>query len=537
MQHGVKDTFEVSGEKQVIAGVSLEPEGQGFRFGRIFGNLPPYKPTDTSLAALGATMTTAKAPSDSSIPAGYTYFGQFIDHDITLDGSEGLPQDLKDGISVDDMKQLRSPSLDLDSVYGWADTGQTFRHPDGLCLRLGHTTGIQPPAPTGPGADVDVAGHDVPRRANGEADISDPRNDENLIIQQIHNAFLRFHNKVAAELRAAAHPTVSNAVIFAQARDLVTRHYQWLVLGDFVRRIVDANVFDDVLGIPKLDHGRQVTPNPLIFKVAAMQTPPMPLEFSAAAFRLGHPMVRDGYSWNKIFGDRDTSFALFFQFTHLSGIVGGSGLPTFPSNWIADWRRMFPLEDVAGFPPFVRGSNIPSGEIPLNLASKIDTSLAEELGRLPKGGGNLAARNLVRGSRNGLPSGQDVAAEIIRCGDKKTKILTPDEILNGLDDNKKPAVTNAEFHMKTPLWFYILREAEIAGGDNLGRVGSRIVLETFLALIRCSLTSIFAASAAHPGKLDVFSPQESPLRTPGGEPILTMAHLLAYVGDVNPLGD
>ena len=538
MQHGVKDTFEVADEKQVINGVSLEPVGQGFRFGRIFGHLNPYRPTDASLAALGQSMTRETAPAESTIPAGYTYFGQFIDHDITLDKSEDLPENLKENISLDDMKQLRSPSLDLDSVYGLpTELTHPSRDPDGLSLRLGHTTGVLPPAPTGLGATVDVPGHDVPRKPHGEADIADPRNDENLIIQQIHNVFLRFHNKVAAELRGAADPTLPNAVIFAQARDLVTRHYQWLVLGDFVWRIVDPEIFKEILGIDKLDHGQQVTPNPLVFKVTAMQTPPMPLEFSAAAYRLGHPMVRNGYSWNKIFSQPATSFALFFRFTHLSGDIGSAGLPTFPSNWIADWRRMFRLEEVAGFPAFARGNNIGAGEIPLNLASSIDTNLAAALGTLPKGGGNLATRNLIRGSRNGLPSGQDVAADIIRSGDPKTKVLSPAEILSGLAPDKERAVVSGEFHLKTPLWFYILKEAEIAGGDKLGRVGSRIVLETFLALIRCSLTSIFAASTSSPGKLDVFSPANSPLRTPGGEPLLTMAHLLAYVGDVNPLGD
>lgn len=485
-------------------------------------------------------MTQLPHREDSDIPAGYTYFGQFVDHDITLDGSDGLPQSLKDGISHDEMKQLRSPSLDLDSVYGAPAIAETLKEADGLRMKLGRTTAIASgtAAPSGPGTDVDLLGHDLPRQHSGQAIIGDARNDENLIIQQLHTAFLRFHNKVAEELRSSADPTLSNAVIFAQARDLVTRHYQWLVLNDFVRRIVDPETFEDILGVSDLAGCACVLPHPLIFRISAPQTPPMPLEFSVAAYRLGHSMVRNSYSWNKIFHNAETSFKLFFRFTHLSGDIGAEGgLPTFPSNWIADWRRMFPLEEAIGFPAFLRGTDTANRQIPLNFAKKIDTTIALELGALPKGGGNLASRNLIRGSRNGLPSGQDVAGEIIRLGDIKTKTLTADEMLDGLDELKRNAVTGGEFHMKTPLWFYLLREAEIAGGNHLGRVGSRIVLETFLALIRCSVTSIFAPSAKEPGKLLVFSPERSPLRTPGGEPLRTLAHLLAYVGDVNPLGD
>ncbi len=391
-------------------------------------------------------------------------------------------------------------------------------------------------------------GADVARVASGpdkgKAIIGDPRNDENLIIQQFHLAFLKFHNKVADHFRAAD-PSASNAVIFGQARDLVTRHYQWIVLNDFVRRIVTQDVFDGVLGVSDLNGATAVTPNPLIFKVSSAQIPPMPLEFSAAAYRFGHTMVRDAYSWNKIFPS-GTTFDFFFLFTHLSGGIGrrpifGTNLDTFPSNWIADWRRMFAMENVPGFPPFARGSNEGGGEVPLNLATKIDTKLAQALGILSGAdgiagtGGNLAVRNLIRGSRNGLPSGQDIAAEIVAKGDRKARPLTSDELLDGLEPTIAAKVVNFDFQLKTPLWWYILREAEIGGGETLGPVGSRIVMETFFALIRASVTTIFGLPTAKSNQLSVFQPGSSPLRV-GGEPITTMPHLLAFVGDVNPLG-
>jgi hypothetical protein len=541
MQHGVKSTFEIVGEKQVIAGQSQEPEHLGFRFGRIFQTLPPFRPTDASLTALGAEMTKPFNPAtpstpDGSIPSGYTYFGQFVDHDITKDTTPGLPQDAPlAGVDPDTIKQARSPSLDLDSLYGKPDVADPkLMAGDGIHFLLGQTT----PTPSfGTPADMSFPGHDLPRAAigadRGRANIGDDRNDENLIIQQIHLAFLKFHNKAVDHFRAAA-PDASNTVVFAQARDIVTRHYQWIVLNDFVRRIVSPQTFRSVLGVQDLSGAASITPNPLIFKVSGAQIPPMPLEFSAAAYRFGHSMVRDEYNWNRFFGS-GTTFDLFFLFTNLSGDIGkkpifGLELNTFPSNWIADWRRMFEMETVAGFPAFSRT------QAPLNLARKIDTHLATELGKLPFGGGNLAARNLIRGSRNGLPSGQDVAAAIVAAGDKTAKPMSPADVLRGLDPAAQKVLTDFDFQLKTPLWFYILKEAENAGGGMLGPVGSRIVLETFLALIRASVISIFNGDVDNPADLTVFDPSTSPLRTDGGEAIETMPQLLAFVGDVNPLG-
>lgn len=542
--HGIHPTFEVSGEGQFVAGVQIKPPQEGPRFGRIFPHTletPPFTPDDSKLDELGRTMTVAPDPvvnQDSDIPAGYTYFGQFIDHDISRDGTADLPQDVKAGIPLEEIKQLRSPTLDLDSLYDKAPDGPPLIHPDGMHMRLGDTQATPPdgnPAFAPVSAKV-YPGHDVPRDpATAKAEIGDPRNDENLIVQQIHNLFLRFHNKVADHVAAGQPQGTSASVIFTLARDLVTKHYQWLVLNDFVARIVDPAVLREI--VSPIGGTRDFLPNPLVFKVSGAQTPPMPLEFSVAAYRLGHSMIRNGYSWNVIF--KATGFAPFFQFTQLSGILGpASGLLSFPSNWIADWRRMFPLEEVPGFPPFdrVNGDN----PIRLNLALLIDTNIAPVLGNLPGGGGNLASRNLIRGSRMGLPSGQDVADAIIGAGDGQTATLTPAEILGGLPEHKADVVLRNEFHIKTPLWFYILREAELAGTGRLGRVGSRLVVETFLALIRCSKTSIFSASAENPGALRMFSPaDDSGLATPGAqpEPITSMAHLIAFTGDVNPLGD
>lgn len=521
MTHGNKATFEIVGEQQVIDGVVKEPPSVGFRFGRMLHEGSPFRPTEASLNQLGAVMTAVEERPDGPIPAGFTYFGQFIDHDLTKDSTSNRPENAPEiDDNLDKLKQDRSPTLDLDSLYGkpgGADVA--LMQSDGKRMALGTTTSAQGvPA---------MANMDVPR-VNGVATIGDPRNDENLIVQQLHVAFLKFHNKTVDALEGDD-PTQSAAAIFASARDLVTRHYQWVILEDFVRRIIHPDTFRSVFAVSSLAGADTVTLNPIIFKVSAAQIPPMPLEFSGAAYRIGHSMVRDDYGWNRLFGP-GTGFNLFFIFTQLMGSVGSPGLETFPSNWIADWRRMFDFSGVKGLPKINRT------QVPLNMAKRLDIQIAAALGNLPKGNGNLAARNLIRGSKYGLRSGQETADLIRSKGDNSAVTLTPNEILAGLDSASHNTVLAFDFHLKTPLWFYILKEAQNIGGETLGPVGSRIVAESFLAFARTSKTSIFTAK--NDTEHTVFNPAKSPLRTvQGNEPLNSLAHILAFVDEVNPLGD
>ena len=536
MAHGVKPVFEVVGEVGQVVGAA--PPGEGFRFGRMFPHLERFRPTPESLASLGVCMTAgAGTDDDGTLPAGYTYFGQFIDHDITRDSTGGPPA-AAGTAEESELVQLRSPSLDLDSLYDGQDARAPRDPADPAKMLIGSTVGFAGAAPG------DVARgalpNDLPRITTGEtlglALIGDSRNDENLIVAQLHLAFLKFHNKTVDVL--AAEGQLAGAALFEAARALVTRHYQWLVLDDFVRHLTDPAVYASILTSPTLKTiGHQhVRLEPRVFKPTAFETPPMPLEFSVAAYRLGHSMIRNGYPWNRFFPG--ASLAQLFQFTNLSGFIGPKGPPALPSNWIADWRHLFDFTTI-NVGPEVN----PRGIRPA-VVKKLDSHLAPTLGALGDGS-NLAVRNLDRGRRTGIPSGQAVANHLLSLGIlAPTDILSPDLLVNGsgpdsaLDDATRAALQEHEFDLQTPLWFYILREAALAGGLHLGPVGSRIMIETFVGLIRCSMTSIFNADHEHPGFLKVFSPQkDSPLRTPGGEPITTMAHLLAFVGDINPLGD
>lgn len=465
-------------------------------FGRMFSNLPKLKVEDAALQELADAMkdtaadpepadANGKVPADAGdnerIPAGFTYLGQFIDHDITLDLTS-IAEKEEDPLAT---VNFRTPRLDLDALYGLGPDGspQLYeRNSPGPKFLIGKTFD------TGEG----VLRNDVPRSPEGFALIGDHRNDENLLVQQTHLALLKFHNKVVDTLLSGPTPPPPDK-LFAEARKRVTWHYQWMVLHDFVERLTEDGIVAKIL-----HDGRKF----YRFK----KTPYMPVEFSAAAYRLGHSMVRDSYTHNRIFDV--TNLGFMFRFSGLSGDITGDagGLPAFPSNWIIDWRRYHE----------VKGAKTPG--LRFNFSRKLDPRLAELLHTLPGGGGNLAFRNLHRGVMLGLPSGQDVAAHM-----KIKNPLTPDEIADGSPDGD--AAKKNGLHQKTPLWYYILKEAEKkGGGKRLGPVGATIVAEVFVGLVAGDKNSYLSDKNWKP---------DLPSAKPG---TFTMADLLNFVDDLNPLG-
>ncbi|MBW4514489.1 MAG: hypothetical protein KME11_04625 [Timaviella obliquedivisa GSE-PSE-MK23-08B] len=484
---------------------------RAFRFSEIVSGTTPA-PSDELLEAIADVMTQDGDDIDSHIPAGFTYLAQFVDHDLTRDRT-----DVPFGTPVTDpsqLKQARSPALDLDSVYGIGPTVEPgFYQPDGIRLNTGKTQESSPP-----NADRPLDDFDLPRKGATAAEpeevrmaqIPDPRNDENLAVGQTHLAFIRFHNRVCDRL---ANSSVPSIMLFERAREAVVKHYQWMLKTDFLPRIVDPAIVDDVF-----HNGRK------IFEVKETGFPTMPIEFSVAAYRLGHSMIREKYDWNAVFsdggavgqiGDFGTLINLF-RFSGTSGNLSpsasdGSGpsdvnnpldgnFERLPTNWIADWTRLYNfVED--GTPEL-------APETTLNFARPLDTRLTNPLKNLPlgsfnaRGGGgtvppiqlNLAFRNLARARMVGLASGQEVAAYIANKI-PGTHVLSKDEIL-GDDLNALSETLKTELTTSTPLWFYILREASLnldsgkLGTGKLGAVGGRIVAEVFHRAIEGSQISI-----------------------------------------------
>jgi hypothetical protein len=282
-----------------------------------------------------------------------------------------------------------------------------------------------------------------------------------------------FTTRVADSLPAG----LTDAQRFAQARELVVKHYQWMIRTDFLPRICRAAVLNDVF-----TNGRKA------FEVGAVPTdvPTMPIEFSVAAYRLGHSMVRGVYEWNKNF-NTDTGIPavleLLFEFSGLSGAMAGD--EKLPSTWVADFRRLYDFSE-AGRADLV----VPAAKF--NRARRIDTKLAQPLAHLPQQtigppplpdtdpAHNLAFRNLSRARMVRLATGQQMARFLKQKGVTLTA-LKKAQLRDGKNgavlDTLGPAQRDALL-AKTPLWFYILREAELNNGKLKG-VGARIVAETF----------------------------------------------------------
>lgn len=275
---------------------------------------------------LAEAMTTGTGGADpdsgepgTSVPAGFTYLGQFVDHDLTLDRTQ---VGLGEPVPVEDLVQGRSPALDLDSLYGLGPHhagSARFYESDGR-LRTGTTLGVGFP-PESP-SNIDHEGFDLPRageaaggtRADRRAPlIPDARNDENLAVGQLHLAFIRFHNRVVDLL---AERGVPEHRLFKAARDIVVKHYQWMLRTDFLPRIVDPDIVERVF-----TRGRRHFERPGYTRPGDLPT--MPIEFSVAAYRLGHSMVRGAYQWNSVFRAGGpgpiASLGLLFRFSGTAG--------------------------------------------------------------------------------------------------------------------------------------------------------------------------------------------------------------------------
>jgi hypothetical protein len=498
-----------------LPGMKDRPHAPENSFTRMFPELPPFAPptdaareqakklgekgglvdaldllTDPIQSIINPGVFSPNNPDNPNMTAGVTFFGQFLDHDITLDPRSPLLERSNPKKTTN----FRTAAFDLDSVYGSGpeDSPELYDRSSGdIKLRVELLPGSELVSRKG------AIRYDLPRDPNNTAFLGDSRNDENVILAQFHVAMLRFHNAVIDRLRAdPANADQSAEQIFKMARRQVRWHYQWIILHEFLPLTIGQERVDDILK------------KGLRFYEVDKKGPLIPIEFSVAAYRFGHSQIRPSYRLN--FGPSVTPAAPFFAFIFddtqdpndldPNDLRGGKRA----ARRFVDWQTFFDFGD---------GNFRPNKKIDGKLSSVVmllPGSRGPAPGLPADGVQSLASRNLMRHVNFGLPSGQACAR---RMG---VPVLTPAQL---------DALTPFGMEKSTPLWFYILKEAELMeNGLRLGPVGARIVGEVFIGLLKADESSYLAA---RPNWTPVL-----PSATPGE---FRITDLLTFAGVVPPL--
>jgi hypothetical protein len=283
---------------------------------------------------------------------------------------------------------------------------------------------------------------DVLRNAEGTAVIGDPRNDSHVFMSQMHLAFARAHN---AFVDAARTPATPDGELFDTAARELRWHYQTAVVRELLPRVIGSELTELLLNGDR----RYYRPTGFAY---------IPLEFADAAYRYGHAQIRHRYTVN----GATTPAPLFPDFM---------GFQPVSERHRIDWTLLF---DAPQKPPAQRAKKIDGRLVGSLLALPVALTGACEVEEYH----SLAVRDLERGQGVGLPSGETVA-ELM--GERP---LSSDEV----------GAASAGWEGQTPLWYYVLREADArCGGKRLGPVGGRIVGEVLVGLLVLDSTSVLHA--------------------------------------------
>ncbi len=462
---------------------AADGNAKGFSFGRLFTELAPYPASDEALLKVGLSSYDKDFPAymedsqfrgtdnNSSVPVGHTYVGQLLTHDISKDNDTKIGKSFR----PEDVTNHATPWIDLDVVYDHGGVKAERDPADPAKLLLGNDIGND---------------RDFPRDAKGRARIPDQRNDQNNNLAQLVGAIMQFHNAEADRLRRAGDVGDDDA-LFAEAKASTIAHWQAVVLTEFLPIFVKTELIDDVLQNGSKFYGDDMAKAGVV-----------PVEFSSAAFRFGHSIVRGRYTLNdNEAADRVRLFPLSAKELERSLI----GHRPIPAERQIDWDRFFDFEssiqgDLDDDEDQFKG---------LQVSRKIDRFLARPMLRIPefmmlgrpvppdllkeellpdRAVLSLASLNLQRAKAHGLPSGQDVA---IAMGATPYKNIDFG-LCKSAEDCMEWGYVWPEDDGEAPLFLYILEEARLqSDGEQLGEVGGRIVAEVIIGLLRADPQSIF----------------------------------------------
>lgn len=425
---------------------------------------------------------------------GYTYFSQFVGHDLTHDSTP-----LEGPYAEPELTpNYRTPSLDLDHVYGGGPAISPFLYegePGAELFKIGATT------PEGYPRDLPVE--------HGMAligDLQDTRNLDNLILRQLHVVFLKFHNEAIRQLGSSP-PNITGidnlgpGTLFERAQRLVRWHYQWIVRHDFLPRIVHTGVWD-----------YQARRNPR--RPERDKRYSIPVEFSLAAFRFGHSMVRNAYRLNcrqkrVVIGDLMA--------------LGQKASPIL-DDYLIEWGTFFDGLPTSG--PQA-SSNFIDTSVSLAMHGLSPSTIRLSNSMESPDPSDLPVRTLLRGARAGLPSGQEVADTLLAQGRiKADDRLTSAQLTDDTCDDSGSVLREAGLEQNTPLFYYLLKEADLtAGGIILGPIGSHIVSEVIQSALEADPDSYISAVGPK-WKLPLW-------RFPSGSrrPINSLIGIIQLVGD------
>jgi Animal haem peroxidase len=428
---------------------------------------------------------------DENIPAGYTYFGQLVVHDLT----HSIMTAMRGGTPV--LQNLNTPNLDLDTIYGGGpdrcphlfQPAQTqAKHPatrkkaqrsdDGArhLFRLGQTAKAALPENWREGYGlpfdlprVEAGSRDIPAKARVgiTARVHDDRNDDNLILAQLTALFLLVHNKVASYLSRNGDPTdndsdLSNRESFELARHFVLKSYRRIVVHDYLKRLLLPPVYKQLTDgrIKSHDH--------------------VPVEFVFGAARVGHAMVRNSYAINEHIKPSVSGLGQMMSF---SGDTADPNLPL-PADWVIDWDRFLQIDEKIK-PQNARRIS------PFLAPTFVHARLATRPTRLK---GSLSFHDLWRCYELGLPTGQQYALQWFGPGSpdrlsEEEMQLTPVFVGLHTSGNLEAALKkHPNFLKNTPLSYYLLQEAAVRGcnGRYLGPLGSYIYAATIMHALEAS---------------------------------------------------